>query len=291
MVADVPIGSFLSGGVDSTTITALMARKSMSKIKTFSIGFESGSDYSNELSEARIAADFIKTDHTEIILNDNDIISNFDEFITALDQPSIDGLNTFFVSKACKGELKVAFSGLGADEIFAGYSHFGWPSKYKSNNFKLLNTIGASLYAYFPRNIFFNSYLASLSSRERLEGLRRQFSNSLIGQVVNHDLMSSFSSNYMNVYLNSMNLGTEDSVNTHSQYEIQHYLLNTLLRDTDAVSMGNSSEVRPPFLDHKLVEFALSLPESIKWGKGVGKYVLKEAAKELLPKDFFSRKK
>lgn len=291
MVADVPIGSFLSGGVDSTTITALMARKSVSKIKTFSIGFESGSDYSNELSEARIAADFIKTDHTECILKEKDIISHFDEFISVLDQPSIDGLNTFFVSKACKGVLKVAFSGLGADEIFAGYSHFGWPSKYKNINIKLLDKIGAGLYAHFPRNILYNSYLASLSFRERLQLLRRQFSNSLIGQVVNENLMRSFSHNYMDIHLNSMNLDAEDSVNTHSQYEIQHYLLNTLLRDTDAVSLGNSLEVRPPFLDHKLVEFALALPESIKWRNGVGKYVLKEAAKDLLPNDFFTRKK
>jgi asparagine synthase (glutamine-hydrolysing) len=86
-------------------------------------------------------------------------------------------------------------------------------------------------------------------------------------------------------------LGTIDSVYTRSQHEIQHYLLNTLLRDTDAVSMGNSLEVRPPFIDHKLVEFALALPESIKWRNGVGKYVLKEATRELLPKDYFLRKK
>ena len=94
LVADVPVGSFLSGGVDSTVITALMTKNTTQKIKSFTIGFENESFLKNELSEASIAAEFIGTDHTEVILTSHDILESFDDFIEAIDQPSIDGLNT-----------------------------------------------------------------------------------------------------------------------------------------------------------------------------------------------------
>jgi asparagine synthase (glutamine-hydrolysing) len=291
MVSDVPIGSFLSGGVDSTAITALMAQNSPFKLKTFSVGFESAKDYSNELSEARSASDFIGTDHTEVILNGNDIVNNIDDFLSVLDQPSIDGLNTYFISKAASKDVKVALSGLGADELFAGYNHFAWPTIFRNYRSSYLDSLTSKIYRQFPKKIFYSSFLSTLSTQQRLATIRRQFSDSAIRKIINENIRSDFSYGEIERYAESLNLGSNESVYEYSLYELNNYLLNTLLRDTDTVGMGNSIEVRPPFLDHKLVEFALSLPDSTKWNNGVGKMVLKEATKDLLPKNFFLRKK
>lgn len=291
LIADVPIGSFLSGGVDSTSITALMAQRSSIQVKTFSVGFESGLDYKSELTEAKIAADYLKTDHNELVVTENDLIDNFEDFISVLDQPSIDGLNTYLVSKVASKNVKVAFSGLGADEIFAGYDHFSWPNTYNNYKPSYLDKFSSKLYSIKPNRISYFSYLSCLTPNQRLSVLRQQFSNDSICKIVSDNLVCKFNINYMEKYINSLNLGEIKSANEISLYEVQNYLLNTLIRDSDSAGMGNSLEIRPPFLDHKLVEFALALPHTMKWNNGIGKFALKEATKDLLPKDFYSRKK
>jgi asparagine synthase (glutamine-hydrolysing) len=291
LLADVPIGSFLSGGVDSTAITALMAKNSGVKIKTFSVGFETGKDFSNELNEARLAAHYLNTDHCEVFVTGKDVLDNFEDFITLLDQPSIDGLNTFFVSRAAKNQVKVALSGLGSDEIFAGYDHFSWPNIYSNYSPTLLDKLGFRLHSFKPTRFTHFSFLACQKPDHRLSLVRQQFSKDSIYSLISDNLVKKFSSNYMEKYIDSLGLGLIESVNDISMFEIHNYLPNTLLRDSDSLGMGNGVEVRPPFLDHKLVEFAMALPDDMKWNGGVGKFALKEATKDLLPPNFFKTKK
>lgn len=293
LVSDVPVGSFLSGGVDSTIITALMAKNSRYPIKSFSLGFDNTKELKNELSEAKIAALHIGCDHTEIVLSSNDVFNNFDSFIESLDQPSHDGLNTYLVSKYTSNNVKVALSGLGADEIFAGYNHFGWGlSKYITKK-RFGDNIISYLDNYFPGNPWSKEANIRLASPlERISKLRNVYSEKEISLLINPKIKQGLilESHVLNL-IKKMNLSTNVGLDDITLFECQGYLLNTLLRDADALSMGNSIEVRPVFLDHKIVEFALSIPPESKWKNGEPKSILKESGKDLLPLGFFDRPK
>lgn len=292
LIADVPVGSFLSGGVDSTAITALMARNSSRKIKSFSIGFESGKDLKSELTEAKIAAEYIGTEHTEVILTGEEIASSFEDFINILDQPSNDGINTYWVSKIAHPDVKVALSGLGGDEIFCGYNHFAWPSIYKNANQSFPEKLLSKLFNFAPwYGRAKTAYLKVSTPSARLAILRTAMMDQEILNALNSTIGAKFKMDRILNYIQSHGFGIENSIYDITRYECSGYLLNTLLRDADAVSMGNSIEVRPPLLDHFLVEHALSLPDDCKWRNGIGKSVLKDAASDLLPPDFFKRQK
>ena len=124
MIADVPIGAFLSGGIDSTAVVGLMSQNVSRPIRTYSIGFESRHSQLNEFQWARIAAERFQCDHTEVVVTEADIASEYDNLVRAIDQPSLDGTNTYLVSKAARADVTVALSGIGGDELFAGYPHF-----------------------------------------------------------------------------------------------------------------------------------------------------------------------
>ncbi len=293
MIADVPVGSFLSGGVDSTVITALMARQSRQPIKSFSIGFENGPDLSNELGDARVAAEYIGCDHTEVVLRGGDVADAFDDFIDGIDQPSTDGLNTYWVSKVARQQVKVALSGLGGDELFAGYGFFGWAdSAYLEQKTSWCDHLLAYAYKVCPHDRWTRGgYLKTASPTERLAVVRRMFSDSALRRAVAPGLSGLFSNGYVQRYVAGLDIEDADLVVQTTRYECKNYLLNTLLRDADALSMAHGLEVRPILLDHRLVEHALALPATSKWRNGIGKAILKDSASDLLPADFFARKK
>jgi len=292
MIADVPVGSFLSGGVDSTIITALMARQSRHPVYTFSIGFENVNGIENELADAKKAAEFIGCKHTELLVTGKDISNCFDDFICALDQPSNDGINSFLVSRLATQKVKVALSGLGADELFAGYPHFGWPEKYTNRSPHVKDYLFNYLYEFVPWASFAaESKLKTSSPKERLSYLRRVHSDEEIRKIISSGIANSFRDSHILKYINSLDIKDGNDVDQIIQYECKGYLVNTLLRDVDALSMGHSLEVRPVFLDHKLAEFALSLPISSKWRNANAKAILKDTGKDLLPQDYFNRPK
>jgi asparagine synthase (glutamine-hydrolysing) len=297
LIADVPVGSFLSGGVDSTAITALMTRLSGEKIKSFSIGFSKETGMQDELSEAQTAAGHIGTDHTEVILSGRMVSENFHDFIETLDQPSVDGLNTYWVSKVTRANgVKVALSGLGGDELFAGYDHFRWAF---DNEGRVANPISTlldrgllALYHHLPysRQPFERCrYLLPLS--ESLLTLRRFMSEGQLQQSLSSLLKCGYREGHLLNYINNLDIRGTDAMQVITKYECRNYLLNTLLRDADALSMGHGIEARPIFLDHHLVELALALPADSKWKKGTPKAILKDATKDLLPAGFFERRK
>src|SRR5262249_10922967 len=121
MVADVPVGAFLSGGVDSSLIVSLMAREAGARIKTFSVGFSEGANAYDESAEAAEIAAMIGSDHTRVEVTSRDVEAHLTRFVMGLDQPSVDGMNAYFVSGPTGQSVKVALSGTGGDELFAGY--------------------------------------------------------------------------------------------------------------------------------------------------------------------------
>lgn len=295
LIADVPVGSFLSGGIDSTAITALMSRYTHYPVKSFSIGFEETGVMRHELGDARLAANHIGCDHTEVIVTGRDVEASFNDLVCTIDQPSYDGANTFFVSRAASSVAKVAISGLGGDELFAGYEHFLWlqnavgPPTWGIDQF--LGMIHRLRPSRFTLNAAQSTILRQKTITERYAQLRRAFTDREISSAVAAPLMQYFSPGFMERYIESLVGKDQNSVTQTSLVECRHYLLNTLLRDADAMSMGHGLEVRPMMLDHRLVEHALALPAHFKLQGARQKAVLKDAVTDLLPPHLLTRPK
>lgn len=291
LVSDVPVGSFLSGGIDSTAITALMSRQSAKAIKSFSIGFERTSNMVDERKDAKIAASHIGTDHTEVILTGRDVEAAYDNMICCIDQPSFDGANTYFVSRAASAHVKVAISGLGGDELFAGYEHF-LSLKNVANHDAQWSDRGMSvLHRLRPNRWTQTAALRCMTVPQRYVQLRRGLTDSGLQKAFVNALLQHFSVGYLDGYIAPLLNSAEDSVTQTSLIECRHYLLNTLLRDADAMSMGQGLEVRPLLLDHPLVEHALALPSNYKLQGSRYKAVLKDAVADLLPPSLLTRQK
>lgn len=294
-VADVPVGAFLSGGVDSSAIVALMTQCSSKPVRTFSVLFENQNFPKGELQWAKQVAERYSTDHTEVVVSGQEIVDDFESIISSIDQPCIDGFNTFVVSKATRSSVKVAMSGLGSDEIFAGYDFFdkldflrkisrkGWPW--------IRPFLKSPLQRVMPRDLKWALNYLAINEVKRYGTLRSRFSDTEKTDVLNRDFSESFSPRLScNIFSPILMDGLESLAQT-TYIETHGYLAHTLLRDTDVMSMAHSLEVRVPFLDHNLVEFAFSLPAQLKIRKGLRKRILVEAVRHLLPDDVIFREK
>jgi asparagine synthase (glutamine-hydrolysing) len=303
-IADVPVGVFLSSGLDSTAIAAIASRTQKS-IHTFTVAFPD-LEFS-EAEKARRTAERLGTEHSECTLSGDEMLARLDEAVASFDQPSMDGINTYFVSWAARrAGLKVALSGLGSDELFGGYTSFDATSKVRRL---------ASAARWVPKPL--RRWTAPQSGAARLAGsspdaLRKAsaawldpfalphpyyFTRSLFTpQVVSGWLHRDGNSWVMTKWGKWLaEVGNEarsmDEFTGVSWLELRSYLVNTLLRDTDAVSMHHSLEVRVPFLDSSLVEYVLSLSESQKRNPAQPKALLVAALGELLPKDLVAQPK
>ena len=306
LMADVPLGIFLSSGLDSTALAALAARE-RSDLHTFTVAFTER-DFS-EATVARQTAKRLGTEHRELVVTPDDMAARLPEAVTALDQPSMDGINTFFVSWAARQVgLKVALSGLGGDEIFGGYNTFrntpriaklamlankfpaatrGWMAETmlewsrrgskakRSDVLRKIATVWGTPKSlphpyFFTRMLFTPRQVALLSSPALLAERRAQSSTrpwvAWLTQTVEQ----------------AEQLSGDSAV---SCLELRTYMLDTLLRDTDAMSMNHSLEVRVPLLDHPLVEFVVGLPDSAKRRGEAPKALLAEALKDVLPEE------
>ena len=279
LVADVDVGAFLSGGVDSTAVVALMKKYTSKTINTFSIGFKNKTSVIDETEIASRSAKYLGTNHHNIKIDDAYVLNIFDDFIDSIDQPTIDGINTFIVSLETAKKVKVALSGLGGDEVFAGYPHFKTIKKYSSQKKGLISIIGEKLNAIRP-NRFTNKY--------KLVGLNEEIAIN-IQRMINNDLNKILkTSEIQNEILLYENLS---SIQKISKHEIDNYMLNTLLRDTDVLSMAHSLELRPVLLDHKLVEFVFSLEDDFKIKDGILKSIFIDSVKDIIPNEVWQRKK
>jgi asparagine synthase (glutamine-hydrolysing) len=288
LVADVPVGVFLSGGVDSSAIVALAAAASPSPVHTFTVTFDEA-EYSEEVFAAQVARRF-GCDHHQVHLAAAAAAREIDAVIAALDQPSADGVNTYFVSKAARqAGLSVALSGLGADEIFAGYGRFRlFGSVLKGARAArfaaplaaaILLRTGAS-----PRVPDRAKKLAlALSTRGEPDAmytaLRTIFTEAQRRALVASDLVSDAmcATAHVPACVAPDAPGADDAINVFSAFELSNYVRNTLLRDTDAMSMAHSLEVRVPYLDHDLVDRVLAIPGKLKVKRGAVKPMLAAA--------------
>ena len=271
LVSDVEIGAFLSGGVDSTATVALMNKYTNKPINTFSVGFKNKTEVNDERQIAANTAKYLKTNHHEIVLDDAYIANIFDEFINSLDQPSSDGINTFIVSKETSKNIKVALSGLGGDEIFAGYPHFMKIMRASKRKRGLISKGASSLNDLYP-----NKYTMKFAI------------NGLTPEKATFKIRTIQKNKNQNILKLPKTLSTIQKI---SKTEIDYYMLNTLLRDNDALSMANSLEVRPILLDHKLVELAFSLNDNFKIRKNKLKSVFVDAVKDIIPNEVWQHKK
>ena len=312
LIADVPVGLFLSSGLDSGTIAAL-ASKAKTGIESFTLTFP-GTAF-DEAELARTAAKRFGTKHTEVPLSGESIVERMDEAVGALDQPTMDGENTYFVSWAARQVgLKVALSGVGGDELFAGYSTFGdtprlaklikgaWfvPAAARRMLAPLVAAMSsrpgspdagrkaAAAWAYpdgLPHAYYFVRTLFPPGQLERI--VEPRFRPSAVGaDGVTLDP----------TWLGWLGRAADEArklepVAGVSWLEQRTYMASTLLRDTDSVSMAQSLEVRVPLLDTPLVEFVDALPDVARKRPGVQKALLVEATSDLLPREILSQEK
>ena len=275
MVSDVEVGAFLSGGIDSTAIVSLMRQCGQEKIKTVSVVFPG-----NKLDEsryARLAAKKYNTEHIEVPFYEKDLLDDFDNIIAVMDQPTIDGINTYFVSKAAKqAGLKVVLSGLGGDELFGGYPSFrNIPRYQKIKNFPLAKTFMKAT-APFLQN--------------RLPAKAIQFMKNPNIQNAEYKLIRGlFTEEELDKlgwsYPAELNDGTSAEVSTTTMQHISYlescnYMRNQLLRDSDVFSMAHSLELRVPFVDNKLYEAVLPYLDD-SYDKNFPKKMLVEATGDI----------
>ncbi|MBI3870632.1 MAG: asparagine synthase (glutamine-hydrolyzing) [Verrucomicrobia bacterium] len=279
--ADVRVASFLSGGVDSSIITALAARKMGGPLRTFSVAFRQGG-----LDESDIAAEVARryrTEHTRLELEEADVLGLVELAVSQLDLPSVDALNTFIIAHSVASNgIKVALSGLGSDELFGGYSIF--------RETRALRQISR-----IPERL--RSVLSWLGSKgRRLADLPPNASAAAIARwrrrfVTDAELKGLGLPCAPSSPNAPMPLPGEDSFADTSASELTGYMRDMLLRDSDQMSMAVSLELRLPFLDHELVEFVLGLPAREKERRGRIKPLLIDACKDLIPRGVYERPK
>ena len=279
LISDVPVGAFLSGGIDSSVITMVAGRALGKKLNTFTVGFPHIEF--DERSIAKKVAQKAGSEYFEIEVNDDQCTDWVKQAVGCLDLPSVDAINTFIVSKAVSNTgLKVALSGLGADELFGGYPSFNDVPKLSALG-RLPHSVSRLLVKWLPKNL-----------QEKLRGIT---SYSIEELTVNRRRFASVE------YLQSLHLqnGTPkiphyierlDTMTKVSIAEIYGYMIPMLLRDSDQMSMAVGLELRVPFVDHVLVEEVLQIPQQYKKGKGT-KPLLVEAFKNDLPREVYDRPK
>jgi asparagine synthase (glutamine-hydrolysing) len=304
LVADVPIGVFLSSGLDSTSL-ATLASGMQPGIHTFTVAFPD-TEFS-EAAAARRTALRLGTNHSELTLSDQEMVARLDEAVSAFDQPSMDGINTYFVSWAARqAGLKVALSGLGSDELFGGYPSFRDTAR-AARLASLARIVPASLRRFVvtqsrgrnPLNLapdaarkVMAAWLNPNSFPHPYFFTRTLFTPEIAAAWL-HDAEVVQSETPWSLWLrNSVERAKPmDEFTAVSWLELRSYLANTLLRDTDAMSMHHSLEVRVPFLDTPLVEYMLSLPESQKRSLDRPKELLIQALGDRLPAEVVEQKK
>jgi asparagine synthase (glutamine-hydrolysing) len=308
LVSDVPLGAFLSGGIDSSILAALMARHASGRVRTFSVGFGAEGAAIDESREAERTAAVLGTEHTRALVTERDVCERIEHFARALDQPSIDGLNAYFISMVARRGVTVAVSGTGGDELFAGYPWFAEMAASARLKPGTVSAIlapiarGAALDGVVMRNggRALEQLRASSGFLPRYARLHGAFSASVAGHLLAPELRArvAIGREPSRDIAHQDELAQASAVARVSALCLRGYTQNQLLRDIDAVSMSHSLEVRVPLLDQQLADVALSLPDDAKLGPEASaapggsyrasgaKRVLIDAFRDILPRDF-----
>lgn len=297
VVADVPVGAFLSGGLDSTALVALMSRLGGARLKTFSIGFDDAG-YS-EADDAAANARHIGTEHHPFVLTGERMADDLPAIIAALDHPTGDGINTYYASQAARaGGVTVALSGLGADELFGGYSSL-------RNTFRLARLLPLWRLAPGPlRRVLLSRWeRGDTRSRKLADTLRhantpaalallqrRVFGETTRRAFLAPGIADSYIPHPQEARLAS-DLADADLFAVASLCDVGGYMTDVLLRDSDVMSMAHSLELRVPFVDRPFVNWVSCQPPAFKHTPARPKSALADALADLLPPDLPTRKK
>jgi len=289
LVSDVSIGSFLSGGLDSSVISLVASKILNKKINNYNIYFDSENKTFNESAEGQSMSSLTNGNYSTEFISDEDAFEKILKYVNIVDQPSCDGLNTFLVSETVKKKNKICLSGLGADEIFFGYGiHLDYlKSKTRKGNFK--DIIMSKLFEYRKNNLCLDSYFNLLSTQEYFLNLRKIL-NTKDRLIVNKNFYNDESIHF-NVKFQEYDNKNIDLKKRIFGFDLKNYLTNTLLRDSDVASMSNSIELRPVFLDHKLVELAASTTQYAKMEHDNSKIALRNIYKKNTNLTYKNKKK
>ena len=296
LISDVPLGAFLSGGIDSSTVVGLMARHMDQPVKTFSIGFHE--DSYNELKYARLTAEKFGTDHHEFIVTP-DICSVVDELVWHFDEPFADSsaIPTYMVSKLAREHVTVVLSGDGGDELFAGYSRY--LVERERGGFERLPfraSLMRPLSQWLPHGTWGRNYLHNISldpisryldsvsvftrlNRQSLytDHFQTQLGSGRFVEGLFHDLTSQ--------------VKTGEALDQLLYIDSKTYLPGDILTKVDRMSMAVSLEARAPLLDHRLIDFVTSIPASLKLVGREAKHLLKRAVRDIVPNEILHRSK
>lgn len=299
LIADVPLGAFLSGGVDSSTIVGLMARELSQPVKTFSIGFHE--DSYNELKYARIAAQHFETDHHEFVVTP-DLCEIVDDLAWFLDEPFADSsaIPTYMVSKLARQYVTVVLSGDGGDELFAGYTRYVIDRR-RSGFAALPRFVRRGLMAPLSRSLPHGARGRNYLHNVALDSLDRYLDSISIFTDLNKPLL------YTDAFREQLSRNGESGSVTFRDYAAQvktgeeldtmlyidskTYLPGDILTKVDRMSMAVSLEARVPLLDHKLIEFVNSIPASLKLNGLETKHIFKRAIRDFVPTEILDRPK
>jgi len=301
LMSDVPLGMFLSGGVDSSAIAALIKRMTTGPVETFAVGYREAQF--SELSYARQVAESIGTDHHEVVVGMEDFFNALPGLVWHEDEPITwpSSVSLYFVSKLASERVKVVLTGEGSDELFGGYARY---------RFYMLNQRWAGVYGLLPQGLRRRIREQVAATRLLSAGPRRRLQHTFVGRDASVESLyldnfySAFSGGEQRVlfpplaggapydgFLDYWNTDRPSSPLQRMLYADQKTYLVELLMKQDQMSMACSIESRVPFLDHTFVEFAARVPDSLKVRGGAGKYILKRAVEDLLPREIIYRRK
>ncbi len=299
LISEVPLGAFLSGGVDSSAIVGLMSQIMDQPVKTFSIGFNE--DSFDELKYARIAAGHFKTDHHEFILT-SDFVDIVDDLVWHFDEPFADSsaLPTYMVSKLAREHVTVVLSGDGGDELFGGYTRYV-TDRNRSNlerlprslRDRLIRPLSEALpHGALGKNYLFNISLDAagryIDSISHFNGPRKR---KLYSNEIKTKMNGSFERGEKLFRQIAGSMASDDAMENLLYLDSKTYLPSDILTKVDRMSMASSLEARSPLLDHKLIEYVTRIPSAMKVKGRETKYIFKKAIRDLVPPGILSREK
>lgn len=313
MVADVPLGVFLSGGVDSSTIAALMQAQSSLPVKTFTIGFRE--EGYNEAEDAKAVARYLGTEHTELYINSSDALAVIPKLATLYDEPFSDSsqIPTYLVSLLTRKHVAVSLSGDAGDELFGGYNRYSWGA----NIWRKISRVPVSLRTGLARGICSMSPLSydrlfralapffPSASKRRAPGDQLHKLAEILDAPSPLEIYRRLVSHWKDpsqIVLNGNEPATiltdesswldSDDFTVQMMYmDLVSYLVDDILVKVDRAAMGVSLETRVPFLDHRVVEFAWRIPLSMKIRNGQGKWLLRQVLYKYVPQEMIERPK
>lgn len=300
MVADVPVGVFLSGGFDSSAVASLLQKHSGSRIKTFTIGFQE-SEF-NEAIHAKKVADYLGTEHTEYYCSSKEAMDIIPDLPFIFDEPFGDNssIPTVLVSKLARKSVKVALSADGGDEIFAGYPKHEMAIKYTQMMPQLmLKAMSSSMGLFKPE--MFDVFFKGFNTKTRYQKIKEIWKNpdpafamKVISQFIPDQEMGKYAKHFNPNLTTNFDLsgtGSSTPLNQLLAIDFKTFLLDNNLNKVDRATMAVGLEGREPLLDHRIVEFAAQLPDSFKRQGENGKRILKDIVYDYVPREIMERPK